>query len=104
MTPDVVTISRTVDEALAQRVALPEREWVNTTVFLLRGHLELLVREFRGAIDAPAVRQLHRDAYKLLELGRGFDADTPSLHLFELMLALATTTRAFLALHQQSPA
>ncbi|MFD5749225.1 DUF6415 family natural product biosynthesis protein [Streptomyces sp. NPDC127033] len=104
MTLDAVTISRTVDQVLDRRIALPEREWVDTTVFLLRGHLELLVREYPGAIDTPAVRQLHRDAYKLLELGRGFDADTPSLHLFELMLALATTTRAFLALHQQNPA
>ncbi|MFI6700812.1 DUF6415 family natural product biosynthesis protein [Streptomyces sp. NPDC050509] len=101
---DVATISRTVDEALDQRTALPEREWVDATVFLLRGHLELLVREYRGTTDTAAVRQLHRDAYKLLELGRRFGADTPPLHLYELMLALATTAHAFLALHQRGRA
>ncbi|MFJ2557324.1 MULTISPECIES: hypothetical protein [unclassified Streptomyces] len=101
---DVATISRTVDEALDQRTALPEREWVDVTVFLLRDHLELLVREYRGTTDTPAVRQLHRDAYALLELGRRFTADTPPLHLYELMLALATTAHAFLALHQKGRA
>ncbi|MFE3824324.1 hypothetical protein [Streptomyces sp. NPDC059092] len=99
---DVVTISRTVNEALDQRLVLPEREWVDATVFLLRGHLELLVREYRGTTHTHAVRQLHRDAYKLLELGRRFDADTPPLHLYELMLALATTAHAFLALHRKA--
>ncbi|MFE3599236.1 hypothetical protein [Streptomyces sp. NPDC059142] len=101
---DVAAISRTVNEALEQRVVLPGREWVDATVFLLRGHLELLVREYRGAADTPAVRQLHGDAYKLLELGRRFTADTPPLHLYELMLALATTAHAFLALHRKGRA
>lgn len=95
---DFATISRTVAEALAVRLP-PERAWVDITTLRLRGHLQLLLTEYDGDTDAPATLALHRDAYRLLALCDIFDANTPLLHAYELMRALAGTTRSFADLH-----
>ena len=95
---DFATISRTVADALAAQLP-PERDWVDRTTLELRGHLRLLLTEYDGDTDAPATLALHRDAYRLLALCDTFDADTPPLHAYELMRALAGTTRAFAGLH-----
>lgn len=92
---DFVTISRTVTDALTFRFPLPERAWVDDTTLKLRGHLQLLLTAYDGDVDAPAALALHRDAYRLLTLCDTFDAATPPLHAYELMRALAVTTRSF---------
>lgn len=97
---DFATISRTVAEALTFRLPLPERAWVDLTTLKLRGHLQLLLCEYDGDTDAPTALALHRDAYRLLTLCDIFDAATPPLHAYELMRALAATTRSFAELHQ----
>ncbi|MEU0695856.1 DUF6415 family natural product biosynthesis protein [Streptomyces niveus] len=95
---DFATISRTVAEALAAQLP-PERAWVDSTTLRLRGYLQLLLTEYDGDTDAPATLALHRDAYRLLALCDTFDAATPPLHAYELMRALAETTRSFADLH-----
>ncbi|MFC8829580.1 DUF6415 family natural product biosynthesis protein [Streptomyces sp. NPDC057137] len=97
---DFATISRTVTEALAFQLPLPERAWVDLTTLKLRGHLQLLLAEYDGDADAPSTLALHRDAYRLLTLCDTFDGTTPPLHAYELMRALAETTRAFVDLHE----
>ncbi|MET9557398.1 DUF6415 family natural product biosynthesis protein [Streptomyces sp. NPDC006645] len=98
---DFVTVSRTVAEALAFQLPLPERAWVDLTTLKLRGHLQLLLCEYDGDADAPRTLALHRDAYRLLALCDTFDRATPPLHAYELMRALAETTRSFIELHEQ---
>lgn len=98
---DLATIDRTVTDALTLRLPLPERAWVDVTTLKLRGHLQLLLREYDGDIDAPPTRALHRDAYRLLALCDAFDATAPPLHAYELMRALAETTRSFADLHEK---
>ncbi|WP_405798108.1 hypothetical protein [Streptomyces sp. NBC_01506] len=98
---DFATISRTVTEALVFQLPLPERTWVDVTALKLRGHLQLLLCAYDGDADAPRVLALHRDAYRLLALCDSFDATTPSLHAYELMRALAETTRSFADLHKE---
>ncbi|MFJ2110692.1 MULTISPECIES: hypothetical protein [unclassified Streptomyces] len=100
---DVLTISRTVAAALALRIDLPDRAWVDITTFKLRGHLELLVRDDDGDTGSAESLALRRDAYQLLALSRTFDGTTPPLHAYELMRGLATTVRAFLTLYQARP-
>ncbi|MEU0526622.1 DUF6415 family natural product biosynthesis protein [Streptomyces niveus] len=95
---DFATISRTVAEALAAQLP-PERAWVDSTTLRLRGHLQLLLTAYDGDTDVPATLALHRDAYRLLALCDTFDATTPPLHAYELMRALAETTRSFADLH-----
>ncbi|MCI3223340.1 DUF6415 family natural product biosynthesis protein [Streptomyces sp. NP-1717] len=95
---DFATISRTVTEALGAQLP-PERAWVDITTLKLRGHLQLLLTEYDGDTAVPATLALHRDAYRLLALCDTFDADTPPLHAYELMRALAGTTRSFADLH-----
>ncbi|MEV0779736.1 DUF6415 family natural product biosynthesis protein [Streptomyces sp. NPDC050428] len=97
---DFATISRTVAQALDFQLPLPERAWVDATTLTLRGHLQLLLSEYDGDTDAPSSLALHRDAYRLLELCGTFDATTPPLHAYELMRALAETTRSFVDLHE----
>ncbi|MFJ1643858.1 hypothetical protein [Streptomyces sp. NPDC088258] len=110
---DLVTISQTVSAALEPRPVLPERTWVDTTTSQLRGHLELLLRDYDvdtapattadTDTDTPEYLALHRDAYRLLTLYRSWNEDrtTPPLHAYELMRALAATTRDFAALFQR---
>ncbi|WP_405616519.1 DUF6415 family natural product biosynthesis protein [Streptomyces sp. NBC_01508] len=98
---DSAAISRTVTEALAFQLPLPERAWVDMTTLKLRGHLQLLLSEFDGDADAPPARTLHGDAYRLLALCDSFDATAPFLHAYELMRALAETTRSFADLHEE---
>lgn len=98
---DFATIDRTVTDALTLRLPLPERAWVDITTLKLRGHLQLLLSEHDGDTDAPATLALHRDAYRLLALCDVFDATTPPLHAYELMRALAETTRSFAGLHEE---
>ncbi|MFF2191015.1 hypothetical protein [Streptomyces sp. NPDC058155] len=95
---DFATISNTVTGALAAQLP-PQRAWVDITTLRLRGHLQLLLTEYDGDTDAPATLALHRDAYRLLALCDVFDATTPPLHAYELMRALAETTRSFVGLH-----
>lgn len=106
---DILTISRTVAAALARRLALPERAWVDTTILKLRGSLELLMREDLGDSDDPdntaRLRALREDARRLLDLCRSSTQPLPPLHAYELMRALAATTRSFAVRYQlrQSP-
>jgi hypothetical protein len=97
---DLVTVSNTVKRALAIRIALPERVWVDTTTSKLRGHLELLLREDLGDIDTPKAQALHKEAYQLLDRNKQPDKDTPPLHAYEHMRALALVTRAVAAQYQ----
>lgn len=50
---DLLTIAHTVEQALARRLDLPERAWVDITTTKLRGHVHLLLREDLGDTDAP---------------------------------------------------
>ncbi|MFJ9032601.1 hypothetical protein ACIRQP_29540 [Streptomyces sp. NPDC102274] len=98
---DIVTISRTVLAALALRVDLPERAWVDTTILKLRENLELLLREDLGGHGStPCARALREDAGRLLDLCSPSAPPLPPLHAYELMRALADTTRSFAALYQ----
>ncbi|MEV8392219.1 MULTISPECIES: hypothetical protein [unclassified Streptomyces] len=96
---DIVTISRTVLAAFALRVVLPERGWVDTTILKLRGNLELLLREDLGG-PGPLVGALREDARRLLDLCSPSAPPLPPLHAYELMRALAGTTRSFAVLYQ----
>ncbi|MER8070171.1 hypothetical protein ABTZ59_17970 [Streptomyces sp. NPDC094034] len=96
---DIVTISRTVLAALALRVTLPERAWVDITILKLRANLELLLREDLGG-SGPLVGALREDARRLLGLCSPSAPPLPPLHAYELMRALAGTTRSFAVLYQ----
>ncbi|MFF2644841.1 hypothetical protein ACFVUB_33995 [Streptomyces niveus] len=98
---DFATVSRTVADALTLQLPLPERAWVDVTTLKLRGHLQLLLCEYDGDTDDPRILALHRDAYRLLALCDVFDEATPPLHAYELMRALAETTRSFAGLHER---
>ncbi|MEW1724066.1 hypothetical protein [Streptomyces sp. NPDC093109] len=100
---DFATLSHTVTAALALRIDLPERAWVDITTFKLRGHLERLLSGHDESVT-PESHALHRDAHRLLTLCRDWDGqDTapPPLHAYELMRALAVTTRDIAALVQR---
>ncbi|MFE9296632.1 hypothetical protein [Streptomyces niveus] len=97
---DLATISRTVTDALTLQLPLPARAWVDVTTLKLRGHLQLLLCEYDGDTADPRILGLHRDAYRLLALCDVFDEATPPLHAYELMRALAETTRSFADLHE----
>lgn len=96
---DLLTISRTVEQALARRIALPERAWTDSTSRQLQGQLSLLLLEDLGDTDIEPVRELHRIAYRLLDRRGRPDADTPPLHAYEYMRALAAVTRSVAALY-----
>lgn len=96
---DLVTISRTVERALAPVAGLPERSRLDTTIGQLQGHLSLLLLEDLGDTDIAPVRELHRIAYRLLDRRGRPDADTPAAHAYEYMRALATVTRSIAALY-----
>ncbi|MET4926207.1 DUF6415 family natural product biosynthesis protein [Streptomyces sp. PSRA5] len=96
---DLVTISRTVEHALARGLALPERSWVDATTRQLQGQLSLLLLEDLGDTDSAPVRELHRTAYRLLDRRGRPDAGTPPPHAYEYMRTLATVTRAVAALY-----
>ncbi|MFC8830200.1 hypothetical protein ACFT9I_33295 [Streptomyces sp. NPDC057137] len=96
---DLVTISRTVEHALARRLALPERPWVDATTRQLLGQLSLLLLEDLGDTDSAPVRELHRTAYRLLDRHGRPDAGTPPLYAYEYMRTLAAVTRAVAALY-----
>jgi hypothetical protein len=97
---DLLTISNTVEQALARRLDLPERAWVDITTTKLRGHLDLLLREDLGDTDAPPTRALHREAYALLDLSVRPGPDTPPLTAYEHLRALATVTQSLAALYR----
>ncbi|WP_069622416.1 hypothetical protein [Streptomyces niveus] len=73
---------------------------MDVTTLKLRGHLQLLLCEYDGDTADPRILGLHRDAYRLLALCDVFDEATPPLHAYELMRALAETTRSFADLHE----
>jgi hypothetical protein len=97
---DLLTIAHTVEHALARRLDLPERAWVDITTTKLRGHLDLLLRDDLGDIDAPRTRVLHREAYALLDRTVRPGQDTPPLTAYEHMRALATVTQALAELYR----
>ncbi|MEV6421339.1 hypothetical protein [Streptomyces sp. NPDC051662] len=96
---DIVTISRTVLAALARRVVLPERAWVDITILKLRGNLQLLLREDLGD-PGPLLEALREDARRLLDLCSPSAPPLPPLHAYEVMRALAGTTRSLAVLYQ----
>lgn len=96
---DLMTITRTVEQALARGPALPERGWMDTTTRQLQGQLSLLLLEDLGDTDLAPVRELHRIAYRLLDRRGRPDAGTPPPHAYEYMRALATVTRSVAALY-----
>ncbi|GGJ74902.1 hypothetical protein GCM10011583_03000 [Streptomyces camponoticapitis] len=96
---DLVTISRTVEQALAPGPDLPERSWVDATTGQLLGQLGLLLLEDLGDTDPAPVRDLHRIAYRLLDRHGRPDAGTPPLHAYEYMRTLATVTHSVAALY-----
>ncbi|WP_078863408.1 MULTISPECIES: DUF6415 family natural product biosynthesis protein [unclassified Streptomyces] len=97
---DLVTISHTVDQALARRLALPDRAWVDSTTVKLRGHLELLLGEDLGDIDTPESRALYRDAYAVLDRTARPNPDTPPGYAYEHMRALAAAVRPVVAAYR----
>ncbi|RDG34589.1 hypothetical protein [Streptomyces corynorhini] len=108
---DFATITSTVTTALEVRPTLPDRAWVETTTLQLRGHLELLLLDYGDSPDTthhPAHHHalhhaLRHDAARLLALCTAWSEDrtTPPLHAYELMRALAVTTRDLAALLQR---
>ncbi|MFJ2649611.1 hypothetical protein ACIO1C_23165 [Streptomyces sp. NPDC087420] len=97
---DLLTIAHTVEQAMARRLDLPERVWVDITTTKLRGHVDLLLREDLGDTDTPAARAVHREAYVLLDPRVRPGPDTPPLTAYEHMRALAAVTESLAALYR----
>ncbi|MEU3185549.1 hypothetical protein ABZ707_15295 [Streptomyces sp. NPDC006923] len=97
---DLLTISHTVAGALARRLALPERSWVDITTKKLRGHLELLLRQDLGDPGTPLYREMREDADRLLDQHNRPTAHTPPGYAYDHMRALASVTRSAAGLYR----
>ncbi|WP_327234415.1 DUF6415 family natural product biosynthesis protein [Streptomyces sp. NBC_01317] len=97
---DLLTIAHTVEQALARRLDLPERAWVDITTTKLRGHVHLLLREDLGDTDAPPARAVHREAYALLDPRVRPGPDTPPFTAYEHLRALAAVAESLTALYR----
>ncbi|MFF0290202.1 hypothetical protein [Streptomyces sp. NPDC005262] len=98
---DVEGISDVVTKALAITLAMPDRQEIDLTASQLRGSLNLFVAEDLGFDTEPTVRQMYRDAHRLLELNARPTADTPQFTAYEYMCELGRLTRRFVSLYRE---
>ncbi|MEU9090065.1 hypothetical protein [Streptomyces sp. NPDC048428] len=87
---DVECIRDGLIHALTLPLATTTREDIDASVHQIRGHLNLLMGEELGYDSEPAVRDLFRQAYALLDLGRLPSEETP---VFETFAYLRDTAR-----------
>ncbi|MDX3851802.1 hypothetical protein [Streptomyces sp. AK02-01A] len=97
---DLLTITHTIAGALARRLALPERPWVDITTKKLRGHLELLLRQDLGDTGTALYREMREDADRLLDHHTRPTAHTPPGYAYEHLRALASVTRSAVGLYR----
>ncbi|WP_442806511.1 hypothetical protein [Streptomyces sp. NBC_01022] len=79
---DVECIRDGLIDALTLPLATTTREDINASIRQVRGHLNLLMGEELGYDSDPTVRDLFRQAYTLLDLGRRPNEDTPAFEAF----------------------
>ncbi|MFE9820422.1 hypothetical protein [Streptomyces sp. NPDC005773] len=82
--------------ALTLPLATTTREDINASIRRVRGHLNLLMGEELGYDSDPAVRDLFRQAYALLDLGRRPSEETPVFEAFAYLRDTALVTQRLL--------
>ncbi|MGW2258706.1 hypothetical protein ACWCXE_12770 [Streptomyces sp. NPDC001780] len=97
---DFTTITYTVDQALAIRIALPERAWTDSTTHKLRGHLGALLDDEIWDVETPQSRMLIDEARKLLREDMHPTKTTPPGFAYEYMRKLALATRKAAAVYR----
>ncbi|MFG2570957.1 hypothetical protein ACGFR6_36770 [Streptomyces sp. NPDC048567] len=79
---DVEFIRDGLVHALELPLATTTREVIDATIHQVRGHLNLLMGEELGYDSDDAVRELFRQAYALLDLGRRPNEASPAFEVF----------------------
>ncbi|WP_286260165.1 hypothetical protein [Streptomyces graminofaciens] len=93
---DVQQIEDSTEFALVMQLGASTREDIDTKTATLIGELNLLLSRRPGADDDPAVRDLCRRAYRLLELSERPTKETPAFSAFFYMRDVASLTRRLL--------
>ncbi|MFJ6432592.1 hypothetical protein [Streptomyces sp. NPDC091416] len=93
---DVECVRDDLLHALALPLATTTREDINVSVRHVRGHLNLLMGEELGYDSDPAVRDLFRQAYALLDLGRRPSEETPVFEAFAYLRDTALVAQRLL--------
>lgn len=93
---DVQQIEDSTEAALIMPLGASTREDIDTKTATLVGELNLLLSKGLGADDDPAVRDLCRRAYRLLEPSERPTKETPAFSAFFYMRDVASLTRRLL--------
>lgn len=93
---DVECIRDGLIHALNLPLATTTREDINASIRRVRGHLNLLMGEELGFDSDPAVRDLFRQAYALLDLGRRPSEETPVFEAFAYLRDTALVAQRLL--------
>ncbi|MDW8474552.1 hypothetical protein QBA57_18440 [Streptomyces scabiei] len=89
-------IAASTDAALRMELSTSTRVDINTRTTAIIEQLGLLLGEELGADKDPAVRDLFRQAYRLLKLSERPTKETPAFSAFFFMRAVAGLTRRLL--------
>ncbi|WP_329025595.1 MULTISPECIES: hypothetical protein [unclassified Streptomyces] len=93
---DVECIRAGLIHALELPLATTTREAIDATIHQVRGHLNLLMGEDLGHDSDDTVRELFRQAYTLLDLGRRPTASSPAFEAFAHLRETARVAQHFL--------
>lgn len=98
---DVEGIRDGLIHALTLPLATTTREDINANVHQVRGHLNLLMGEELGYDSDPAVRDLFRQAYALLDLSRRPSEETPVFLAFAYLRDTARVSQRLLDIFEE---
>ncbi|MFI6008691.1 hypothetical protein ACIBAG_07645 [Streptomyces sp. NPDC051243] len=93
---DTELIGDSTDAALKMELSTSTREDINARTAAIIEQLGLLLGQELGADEDPAVRDLCRQAYRLLKLSERPTKETPAFSAFFFMRDLASLTRRLL--------
>ncbi|NED10250.1 hypothetical protein [Streptomyces sp. SID9124] len=93
---DVECIREGLIHALELPLAMTTREAIDANIRQVRGHLNLLMGEDLGYDSDVAVRELFRQAYALLDLGRRPIVSSPAFEAFAYLRETARIAQHFL--------
>lgn len=99
---DTELIADSTDAALKMKLGTSTREDIDTRTAAITGHLKLLLGEELGADDDPAVRDLFRQAYRLLDIPNRPTQQTAAFNAFFYMRDVANVTRRLLWIHAEA--
>ncbi|MFI5755542.1 hypothetical protein [Streptomyces sp. NPDC051569] len=89
---DLAAMDETVRWAVAIRFAMPERSEIDEATRTLVGHTEELLGRDLGYDEDHLVREVYREAYGLLDLGRRPTGTATQFSAYEYLRELARVT------------